>query len=104
MKTRWNNWEYSPEYCTLTYKPYGYEIDLEKIHDSAAMLDWIFQLWHKEWGQQSMPDLLEAFDYLFQPQANLCSWGVGKKVKKPRELLARLSQPRPTSVLGKRPG
>jgi hypothetical protein len=70
-----------------------YEIDLERVRDSAAALDWIFQILGKNWAtQRVMKDLLEAFDDIFHPQANLCSGacgsgGGGKVIKDPGAFL-----------------
>lgn len=80
MKKQFGPWEYDSELMILEYTEYGYQIDLEEITTSAEMLDWIFQIWNKDWGKMAMPQLLTAFDYLFDPQANLCSWGKGKKI------------------------
>jgi hypothetical protein len=55
-----------------------YEIDLERVHDSAALLDWIFQILGKTWAtQRVVKDLLEAFDDIFHSQANFCSGACG---------------------------
>ena len=50
------------------------------------MLDIIFQLNHKRrdpdgiYGNQSLiEDLIQAFDDIFRPQSNCCSWGTEKK-------------------------
>ena len=40
---RWGNWVFDPSNLTLTHSAEAYEIDLEKIHSSAAILDWIFK-------------------------------------------------------------
>ena len=51
------------------------EIDLEEIHSSAAILDWIFQVLGKKWGdQETLHDLLLAFDEILKPQSNYCSF------------------------------
>lgn len=39
---QWGNWKLHAQNLTLVYPQY--EIDLESITDSAARLDWIFQL------------------------------------------------------------
>lgn len=67
-----------------------YEIDLERVRDSAAMLDWIFQIRGKSWAtSRVMRDLIEAFDDLFKPQANLCSNGCNKVIQNPKAFLKR---------------
>ena len=70
-----------------------YEIDLERVRDSAAALDWIFQILGKNWAtQRVMKDLLNAIDDIIHPQANLCSGacgsgGGGKVIKDPSAFL-----------------
>jgi hypothetical protein len=71
---RWGNWVFNPSNLTLTHSTEGYEIDLEEIHSSAAILDWIFQVQGKDWADaKTMHDLLRAFDDILNPQANYCS-------------------------------
>jgi hypothetical protein len=66
-----------------------YEIDLERVHDSAGMLDWIYQVRQKVWANSRvMMDLLIALHSIFAPQANLCSWRSNKRIN-PREFLAK---------------
>jgi hypothetical protein len=53
-----------------------YYINLNRIRNSAGMLDWIFQVKGKSViGPQEMYDLLTAFHDIFQPQQTLCSGG-----------------------------
>jgi hypothetical protein len=55
-----------------------YEIDIERIHDSAAVLDWIYQVSEKFWATARVTkDLLNAFNAIFHPQASLCSGACG---------------------------
>ena len=55
-----------------------YEIDLERVRDSAGLLDWIFQIHTKSWTTARVTkDLLNALDSIFHPQANLCSGACG---------------------------
>ena len=84
----WGNWRLDAERLCLEYVPKGiwrYEIDLERIHDSASLLDWIFQVhghsFHLQWPSDVMHDLLDALNAIFHPQANLCSFGIGKQIK-----------------------
>jgi hypothetical protein len=71
---RWGSWEFNPKNLTLTHSTERYEIDLEDIHSSAAILDWIFQIKHKGWADSTtMYDLVRAFDDILGPQANYCS-------------------------------
>jgi hypothetical protein len=70
-----------------------YEIDLERIRDSAAALDWIFQILGKNWAtQRVIRDLLNAIRDIIHPQQNLCSGacgsgGGGKVIKDPGAFL-----------------
>ena len=78
-----------PQYLAYLGK---YEIDIERIPYSAAMLDWIYQVNKKVWASaRTMKDLLNAFEDIFDPQANLCSCslggGSGKAIKDPRAFL-----------------
>jgi hypothetical protein len=74
--TSWGTWRLVASNLTLQYKDGAYEIDLEKITNSAQMLDWIFQIREKVWATPAvMTDLLSAFEALFSPQANLCGGG-----------------------------
>jgi hypothetical protein len=72
-----------------------YEIDLERACDSAAMLDWIYQIRGKGWASaRVMKDLLEAFHDILHPQGNLCSGacgggGGGMVIKNPGAFLRR---------------
>lgn len=76
----WGPWRLDAKLLTLTHIR-GYEIDLERIHSSAEMLDWIFQVLHKIWcTPETTKGLLDAFDALFDPQANLCSMGHSKTI------------------------
>ncbi len=81
---QWGDWQLDTERLTLDYKPDGvwrYEIDLERVRDSASLLDWIFQIAGKSWATPKVTrDLLRALDDIFEPQANLCSVGMGKKI------------------------
>jgi len=92
-KSQWGKWVFDRKNCTLTYDPErtGYEIDLEEIHTSAEMLDWVFQLWNKIWIQEDDPqgiaDLIAAFDDLLYPQSNYCSFGKDKRVLNPKEII-----------------
>ena len=68
----------------------GYEIDLERLIDSASVLDFIFQIKHKSWcTPELMMNLLECFDKaceLFQNssvQGTFCTWGMNSSGGKP---------------------
>jgi hypothetical protein len=107
---RWNNWTLDAERLCLVYDawpeergngsgrtvgvaPYvgyfgAYEVDLETIRDSAAMLDWIFQVSKKSWADARVTkDLLNALDSIFHAQANLCSGHAHKTIKDAKAFL-----------------
>lgn len=70
----WGDWRFDPIGHTLACD--GYEIDLEEIKSSAAILDWLFQVAGKSWATpQVLADLVEALDEVLDPQANFCSDG-----------------------------
>jgi hypothetical protein len=106
----WGDWTLDTERLCLVYRafpvalgdgsgrsqgvpPYtafwgDYEIDIERIRDSAAMLDWIFQIRRKGWATaRVMRDLIEALNDIFEPQANLCSAGCNKRIGNPKKFL-----------------
>jgi hypothetical protein len=73
----WGEWLYKPASRTLTHRKTRYKVPLGEIDTSAEMLDWIFQILHKEWGTAAViHDFLEALDDLLDPQATYCSQGI----------------------------
>ena len=93
---QWGNWMFDSKNLTLTHTVEGYEIDLEEIHSSAVILDWIFQILSKQWADAStMHDLLRAFDDILDPQANYCPWEEDRRAdggQLAREFAERLKQ------------
>lgn len=93
---KWGNWHLKTSNWTLIYARNGgilYEIDLEQIHTSAALLDWLFQLHAKRWmSNEDMRDLIEAFREIFDPQANLCSYREQRKINAPQFLRQRYQE------------
>lgn len=85
--TRWGDWQYDADRFALTYVPSRYDIDLDTCTDSAQVLDWIFQVTGKGWGDKSGSDVIEAFRAILRPQAYLCSDGRGKTIQ-PRKVAA----------------
>lgn len=73
----------------------SYEVDLERISDSASALDWIFQINGSIWGMSgSMQHLLNAIKDIFNPQSSLCSGACGsgrggKVIENPGEFLRK---------------
>ena len=83
---RWGAWELDAKRLALVHAPDGYEVDLEDINSSAAMLDWIFQI--ERWATpQELADLLQALRDIFHPQATLCSGGADKRIDGPARFL-----------------
>ncbi|MEA5566898.1 hypothetical protein [Anabaena sp. UHCC 0399] len=76
----WGDWVFNSENLTLNNEAQGYEIDLEEIYSSAEILDWIYQVFGRNWGNsKTIYDLLCAFNEIVDPQANYCSFGEDKK-------------------------
>jgi hypothetical protein len=74
-----------PQYTAYLGAP---EIDLDRIRDSAGLLDWIFQVEGKTWATARVTkDLLSAFDAIFHPQQNLCCGGGSKTIADPKAFL-----------------
>jgi hypothetical protein len=79
----WGEWTFDYKTGCLCFRIDGtdddYHICLSKINQSSQILDWIFQLNAKTWATpQIMKDLLEAMEFLLNPQANYCSFGINK--------------------------
>lgn len=74
---RWGKWEFDAESLVLKDRENGrneYEVDLESITSSAAMLECIFQVDIKTWlSREDIGNLIEALDNLLDPRVNLCS-------------------------------
>ena len=84
-KGPWGNWHFDELNLCLnllldgyTHRFPFYQIDLETINSNSEMLDWIFQLSHKDYYANSVEDLVKAFDVIFNPQNNCCSSGKNK--------------------------
>ena len=72
----WGDWEFQ-ENLTLWNVRMRYEIDLEQINSAASLLDWIFHLRGRV-GREGIWDLTQAFEDIFCPRANCCSFGRSK--------------------------
>ena len=94
---RWGDWQLDGERLTLDYRPGGiwrYELDLQRNHDSASILDFIFQVRQKGWATPTvLADLLNAVEDIFRPQQNLCSWGHNKQIEPTPFLRERIARP-----------
>lgn len=72
---RWGDWEWDAERLVLFHRVRHFEVDLERMNTSAAVLDWICQVSKKAWASpKDVGDLVQAVDDLLCPQENLCSW------------------------------
>jgi hypothetical protein len=83
MKKQWGHWTLITSTWVLRFNNAGweYEIDLETITSSSQMLDWIFQVLGKSYiCGDDITNLLHALRELFDPQANLCSFGSDKRI------------------------
>jgi len=97
---RWGNWELDAKRLRLSilWGSSTYWIDLTRIRNSAAMLDWIFQVEHKGWAtEKDLADLLRALDDIFRPQENFCSQslstpGEGESIEPSEFLRARVKK------------
>jgi hypothetical protein len=74
---RWGRWKLRiTERCLEHYRhpsQMPYQVSLDEIHDSASMLDWIFQVSCKSWTTyKDISDLISALDDIFDPQSTLC--------------------------------
>lgn len=87
---QWGNWKFQADNLTLQHQLY--EVDLERIHDSAEMLDWIFQVLNKPWAiEKDLADLLVALDDIFGPQNSLCSLGKSTSINPTEFLRGRIA-------------
>lgn len=87
---RWGRWELDAGRLVLTFSKqhHSYEVDLERCCTPAQMLDWIFQVRPKGWCSiEDIADLIDAFNDLLDPQKNLCSGGLAKRIPSVRKLV-----------------
>jgi hypothetical protein len=71
----WGVWQFDSERLALVHTLNGYEIDLEDIGSSAAMLDWVYQV--QGWAtSQEMADLLQALRRTFSSPKRICAQAV----------------------------
>lgn len=79
----WGPWELDTDVLVLrrTDQLDAYEVDLEQCLDSAGVLDWIFQILHKDHRDRAaVTGLVNALDDVLHPQRCLCSGGTGKQI------------------------
>lgn len=78
--TKWGEWIFIESNFTLLHEKEEYEIDLADINSNAEIVDWIFQIKSKNWGDaQTVFNLLDAFEIILNPQANCCPIGEDKE-------------------------
>tara|TARA_B100001996_G_scaffold25194_1_gene19451 strand:+ start:427 stop:1134 length:708 start_codon:yes stop_codon:yes gene_type:complete len=86
---KWGDWHFNKSNLCLNLLPYPscthkypfYQIDLERVNSNSEILDWIFQINHKNlnlYGKNVVRDLINAFDDILDPQNNCCSSGKNK--------------------------
>ena len=64
-----NVWSYDPKAGLLSYD--GYDVDLNRMADAEAVLDWIVQVSQKGWATRSaIADLVLALDAILDIQGN----------------------------------
>lgn len=58
----------------LEHRTMHYFVDLDRCSSSAAVLDWLFQVFKKRWcTQKTLRDLMVQLQARIDPQATLCS-------------------------------
>lgn len=71
---RWGEWEYCDDETLVCEH---YEVDLDRMKSSAAVLDWIIQVSHKTWATpRYVSNLVYALDDILRLQENYCSFGM----------------------------
>ena len=72
-----------PETPALRYQvtpTYHYEVDLEELEGSAAVLDWIVQVSKKTWPTPAVVgELVRSIDQVLDLQANYCGQGIERR-------------------------
>jgi hypothetical protein len=71
----WHGWRLEPDIPALVFETselHRYQIDLDRMRDSAAVLFWIYQIHSKPWGVFALLGFLEAVYDVLDPQKNLC--------------------------------
>jgi hypothetical protein len=89
--SRWGNWGLDPEERLLVHLPSNYRLDFKKMDTCAGMLDIIFQAEAKPFiSFEDVGQLVTALADIFNPQANLCSYGRDKPFDAQKQLSAGL--------------
>ena len=77
----WGRWRYDAENMVLEdTQGWGYWIPLQDIKDSASVLNWLAQLYEKNWTtDKDIGNLFDAFDDLFGGlQSKICGFGINQ--------------------------
>lgn len=74
-------WEYRPKQMSIFHHEFSYWISVERLTNSAEILDWLAQIRGKTWADsKAIGDLLEMINTLIPLQQYVCGNGVGKKI------------------------
>lgn len=81
-------WEFLPN-ISVMFRPRRYDIDLDRVTDSASLLDAIIHVSQKAWlSSADVGHFVRLVDGLLCPQEYVCSFGEDSTIK-PREVLAQ---------------
>lgn len=84
---RWLPWVLDPKLATLEHE--GYQVDLEKMVDSARTLDAIFSAAARSATPEELAGLIRAIGDILRPQATMCSGGQNI-VSTPAQVMVRV--------------
>ncbi len=70
MQKTWGRWTFNPKNACLEIEAGAggslYQTPMDKIDNSARILDWVFQLEEKTWiSPQDLKDFVRAIAYIF---------------------------------------
>lgn len=100
---RWGQWCFDENSGALDYEDGqgSLRIPLTSIDGSARMLEWIFWMSSHDWyTRQDLADLIQAFDDIFYPRANLCPNGCDQHLdaKKYLRILSGMGKRKPMAA------
>ena len=84
-------WEYDKTTFTIEDKETGYYVNLDEMHNSASVLDWIIQLAekHPDWmSDEKLGQFVRLLNRIFHLQSVACGGGVDKEFD-PRSIAGR---------------
>lgn len=87
VNNQWGRWWYEPTTHCLNIKKqigpitHSYDVDLDRCDTGSRLLDWIYQVKHKNWiSADDISSLVYAVDdILDNVQGRLCSGGINRK-------------------------